>query len=45
MVLKGDDSMDLQFTGVEQNRMYAAFYVVADEYPLRPVVYGSVQRL
>ncbi len=25
--------------------MYAAFYIVAGEYPLRPVIYGGVQKI
>jgi hypothetical protein len=45
IVLKADESMDVQFGDILDNRMYAVFYAVATEYPLRPVVYGEVKKV
>jgi hypothetical protein len=45
IVLKEGESMDVELQGIETSRMYALFYVVACEYPLRPVVYGEVMKV
>lgn len=45
IVLKDGETMDVELPGIAASRMYALFYVVACEYPLRPIVYGDVQKL
>ena len=43
VVMQAGNSYSFKFTNIVQNSVYAIYYTYANEYPQRPVFYGSVK--